>query len=336
MINVTREFGRGSNRTASDRRRRRARRLPGALIVAIMCVGFTVEPAQAQPLEVLPVQGNVYMIVSASGNMVFQTGEDGIMLVDTLAGHESEAVLAAIRGVSAMPIRAIVNTHLHAQRMGGNAWLKDNGGRNQDFGRIAFTSADRNVFPVYAHENVLLRAVETDDLAAELWPTDTYFQDRKELYMNGEAVLLQHQPHAHTDGDTIVHFRGSDVIVVGDLFSTVGYPVFDRSAGGSIEGVIRALGEMIHIIVPATHSEGGTLVVPGMGRIADEADVADYRTMVVIIRDRIKRMAMDGMTLQQVIAAGPSREYDYRYGSGEWPPEKFAEEIYRDVIQSQP
>ena len=305
-------------------------------MAVIVFVGFSVEPAQAQPLEVLSVQGNVHMIVSASGNMVFQTGEDGIMLVDTLAVHESEAVLAAIRGVSGMPVQAIVNTHLHVQRMGGNAWLKDNGGRNQNFGRIAFTSADRNVFPVYAHENVLLRAVDADDLAAELWPTDTYFQDRKELYMNGEAVLLLHQPNAHTDGDTIVHFRGSDVIAVGDLFSTVDYPVFDRAAGGSIDGVIRALGEMIRIVVPASHSEGGTLVVPGKGRISDEADVADYRAMVVIVRDRIARMAMDGMTLQQVIAAGPSREYDYRYGSGEWSPEKFAEEIYRDVVESQP
>lgn len=333
-MGIAQKFRYISSLTLQEQRPRKSHGIFRACSVALMWVSFMLQPAQAQPLEILPVQGNVYMISSASGNMVFQTGDDGILLVDTLATHESEAVLAAIRTVSQMPIQVIVNTHLHHQRMGGNAWLKENGGHNKDFGRIAFTSADRNVFPVYAHENVLLGAVEDDTIAADLWPTDTYFVDRKELYSNGEAVLLLHQPNAHTDGDTIVHFRGSDVIVVGDLFSTVGYPVFDRTVGGSIAGVIRALGEMLRIIVPARHSEGGTLVVPGTGRISDEADVADYRTMVVIVRDRIRRMAADGLTLQQVIAARPSLEFDYRYGSGEWPPEKFAEEIYLDVIAS--
>lgn len=334
-MSLTRKNSGGTDQRPTRRRRRLAPAILGTFVVPAICAGFAIDPAVAQSLEVLPVQGSVYMIAGESGNIVFQTGEQGIMLVDTLAAHESEAVLAAIRSVSAMPIQAIVNTHFHPARMGGNAWLKDNGGRNQDFGRIAFTSADRNVFPVYAHENVLLRAVEAEGFAADLWPTDTYYTNRKELYMNGEAVLLLHQPQAHTDGDTIVQFRGSDVIVVGDLFSTVSYPVFDRTAGGSIEGVIRALGEMLRIIVPASHSEGGTLVVPGMGRISDEADVADYRAMAVIVRDRIERMAKDGMTLQQVIAARPTMEYDYRYGSGEWSPGKFVEEVYRDVVQRQ-
>lgn len=333
-MNSNRDTGGRAKRAPLALRARAVLRLLGAFAVSVLCAGFALGPVRAQSLEVLHVQGNVYMIAGASGNMVFQTGEDGIVLVDTLAAHESEAVLAAIRSVSAMPIQAIVNTHLHPRRMQGNAWLRDNGGRNRDFGRIAFTSADRNVFPIYAHENVMLRAVEPDGLAAELWPTDTYFNHRKELYMNGEGVLLLHQPQAHTDGDTIVHFRGSDVLVVGDLFSTVGYPVFERSAGGSIEGVIRALGEMMRIIVPARHGEGGTLVVPGMGRISDEADVADYRAMTVIVRDRIERMAADGMTLRQVIAARPSLEYDHRYATGEWPAEKFVEEIYRDVTQT--
>jgi glyoxylase-like metal-dependent hydrolase (beta-lactamase superfamily II) len=164
-------------------------------------------------------------------------------------------------------------------------------------------------------------------------PTDTYFGNRKDLYFNGEAVLLLHQPSAHTNGDTVVHFRGSDVISAGDLFVTTTYPYIDEAAGGNIEGIIAALNRIIEIAVPADKAEGGTLIVPGHGRLSDEADVVHYRDMLTIIRDRVAAMIAQGMTLRQVQAAQPTRDYDGRYGadSGFWTTEQFVAAVYRNL-----
>ena len=138
---------------------------------------------------------------------------------------------------------------------------------------------------------------------------------------------LLHQPAAHTDGDSLVFFRGSDVISTGDIFVTTSYPVIDLDRGGSIQGVIDSLNRIIDLTVPAALQEGGTLVVPGHGRICDEADVVEYRDMVTIIRDRIADMLKRGMTLDQVKAARPTEDYDPRYGSSS----AFVEAVYRSL-----
>jgi cyclase len=141
------------------------------------------------------------------------------------------------------------------------------------------------------------------------------------------------QPSAHTDGDILVFFRKSDVVVAGDVFVTTSYPVVDTSRGGSVQGVIDALNAIIELTVPERNQMGGTRVIPGHGRICNEADVVDYRDMVTIIRDRVQEMARKGMTLQQIRAARPSLEYDGIYGAttGEWTADMFIETVYREV-----
>ena len=284
----------------------------------------------AVEVNVLPVQGNVYMIVGAGGNIAMQLGDEGVVLVDTQFAQVSERVLAAIRAMTSKPILAVINTHVHPDHVGGNAFFVANSGRNVTMGFPRTVGSELPTMPIHAHENVLLRA-SAEQIPENQWPTNTYFTQDKELYMNGEGLRLIHVPAAHTDGDTIVHFRGSDVIAAGDVYSNMGFPVIDRARGGSIDGIIEGLGRLLHMIISRGYNQGGTYVVPGHGRIADEADVVEYRDMVVIIRDRIQRMVDDGMSLRQVLAAEPTLDYDRRYGSVFWTTEQFVEAVYLDL-----
>jgi glyoxylase-like metal-dependent hydrolase (beta-lactamase superfamily II) len=152
-------------------------------------------------------------------------------------------------------------------------------------------------------------------------------------FFNGEGVHMIHQPSAHTDGDSFVYFRGSDVIAAGDIFLTNSYPIIDLASGGSINGTIEALNNILDMAIPEFRLEGGTLIVPGHGRLSDSADVAYYRDMVTVIRDRIRDMMKRDMTLDQVKAARPTRDYDPRYGasSGFWTTDAFVEAVYRSL-----
>jgi glyoxylase-like metal-dependent hydrolase (beta-lactamase superfamily II) len=165
------------------------------------------------------------------------------------------------------------------------------------------------------------------------WPTETFFNDRKEMLFNGEGVQILHQPAAHTDGDSLVFFRKSDVISTGDLFVTTSYPMIDARRGGTINGYIKALNKIIEIAIPSNVQEGGTMIIPGHGRVADEMDVVEYRDMVTIVRDRIQHLVGQRMTLEQVKAARPTFDFDARYGadSGPWTTTMFVEAVYRDL-----
>jgi len=169
----------------------------------------------------------------------------------------------------------------------------------------------------------------------DAWPTDTFFQESMKVshFFNGDGVQIIHIPSAHTDGDSIVYFRHSDVIATGDVFDMTHYPVIDVDKGGSIKGVVDGLNRVLDLVIPEFRMEGGTMVVPGHGRICDGGDVAYYRDMITIIRDRIDDMVKKGMTLEQVKAAKPTRDYDTLYsapgafitGDG------FVEAVYRSL-----
>jgi len=164
-----------------------------------------------------------------------------------------------------------------------------------------------------------------------VWPHDTFYTNLKQLYFAGEVVEMRHMPAAHTDGDLIVWFRKSDVVATGDIFSTVTYPIIDRKRGGSIQGVLDALNQILDITFPAFNNQGGTLVVPGHGRICNESDVAEYRDMMTIIRDRIRLMADKKMSLAQVKAAGPTKDYDGVYSTPAWTGDLLVEAIYAEL-----
>jgi cyclase len=289
-------------------------------------------------VHVLPVQGNIYMLVGAGGNITMQVGKEGVLLVDSMYAGLSDKVIAAVRTVSDKPIRYIINTHVHGDHTGGNEKLAAAGstitGGNVvgDIGKSAGEGAT-----VIAAQQVLDRMSVKDGATpaapSGAWPTDTYITAEKELFFNGEAIQIFHQPAAHTDGDSLVFFRRSDVVSTGDIFVTTSYPIIDIERGGTYQGVLDGLNHIIDITIPAEKQEGGTYVIPGHGRLCDEADVVEYRDMMTILRDRFRDMIGRGMTLEQVKAANPTSDYDPLYGTdkGFWTTDKFIEASYRSL-----
>ena len=302
------------------------RRLPISASVFLWFVAVTI--AHAQPISVLPVRGGVYMISSADGNATVQVGRDGVLIVDPLTSGVSAAVLAEIRKLSDRPVRFVVNTSADADHIGGNEAIAGSGQTLQGGNTRAATVYSSGGAPIYAHEGVLNRLTDAGGSSAG-WPTDTYFVAQKDLFVNGEPVQLLHVPGAHTDGDTIVVFRRSDVISAGDVFTPDRYPHIDLERGGSINGFIAGLNHLLRLTVPEFNQQGGTLVVPGHGRLSDEADVAEYRDMVTIIRDRIQDLVKKKMTLEQVKAAKPTFDYDVIYGAEHGA--MFVEQVYRSL-----
>ena len=290
----------------------------GALSLGLVIVA-TSATAQAQQdfdgveVHALHVRDDIYMLVGAGGNITVQVGDDGVLLVDTQFAPLSEKIIAALAEITDQPIRYIINSHHHGDHIGGNGNLRAAGstviGGNMP-GAVPY--AEGGGAQVVAHENVLLRlsamageqAVSTAD-----WPTNTFFGDEKRLHYNGEGIRIIHQAAAHTDGDVVVFFRRSDVVAAGDVFSTTGWPIIDRDAGGSYAGIISALDAIVDLIIPVYGQDGGTLVVPGHGRLSGLGDVLDYREMVVVIGDRLRNMIDAGMTLEQVKAAEPAKDY---------------------------
>jgi cyclase len=290
-------------------------------------------------IEVLPVQGNVHLVAGSGANITVQVDPDGILVVDTSIAAMSDKVLAGIRSISDKPIRHIINTSADEHHTGGNENLSA-AGRNINAGtggQGGREPARLDGAPIIAHELVLHRMSGLKGEPARtpygVWPHDTFYTNRKQLYFSGEVVEMLHMPAAHTDGDLIVWFRKSDVIATGDVFSTVTYPMIDRARGGSIQGVLDALNQILDITFPAFNNQGGTLVVPGHGRICNESDVAEYRDMTTIIRDRIQLMVDKNMTLAQVKSAAPTRDYDGVYSTPAWTGEMFIEAVYADLMR---
>jgi len=290
-------------------------------------------PVVDEAIHVVHVQGNVHFLTGAGANITVQVGDEGVLVVDSGAPGTSDRVLAAIEQLTNRPVRIVINTHVHADHVSGNEalgavgqWLGDNAPGN--FGLPQ--SGPR----VIAHERVLARMGAPTGLPSPVpfaaWPTETFFGADKELFFNDEAIQLLHRPAAHTDGDVVVFFRRSDVVSTGDLFVTTGYPLIDEERGGTVEGLIDALNHILGLTIPKDKQEGGTYVIPGHGRLADEADVVEYRDMVTIVRDRVRDLARQGRTLAQVKAARPTLDYDGRYGS----PDRFIEAIYGEATRS--
>lgn len=299
-------------------------------------------------IHVWPVQGDVSLLIGDGANIAVQTGEQGALVVDTGSGKLSNKVVAEIRKmIGDKPIQFIVNTSFHADHTGGNVTVRAAGADPSVVG--SFFSAGAQSFAdagvgatIISHQNVLNRmSAPTGQVAptpSDGWPSDTFLEGRRRKYYNDEAVEVLWEPNAITDGDTIVHFRRSDVIVTGDIFNTMLYPFIDVKNGGSIFGEIDALNEILDRTVYKHMGEGGTMIIPGHGRICDEYEVSEYRDMLAVIRDRVQAMINTGATLQQVQAARLTADYDDRFGatSGDWTTDMFVEAVYTSLKDGRP
>jgi glyoxylase-like metal-dependent hydrolase (beta-lactamase superfamily II) len=330
-------------------------------------------------VHVMPVQGNVYLLIADGTNITASVGRDGIAIVNTGSAQMTDKVLTALSELAksvvsppatntcfgancpgmpswsspyfnavvasprpARPIRYIINTSAAPEHVGGNEKLAASANFRRAGGAGGFGSAVREIgtaATIVAHDGVLTAMSTPADKSAAApeaaWPVDTFFDDFYKLseYVNGEPVILYHAKAANTDGDSFAFFRHSEVIASGNLFSTISYPLIDTAKGGTIQGVIDGLNQILDLSVAEYRSQGGTWIVPGRGRLSDTADVASYRNMLVMIRDRIRDLKKQGKTLEQVKAARPTLDFDGRYGSttGAWTTNMFIEAIYKTV-----
>ena len=341
----------------------------GAVLLALASLArLDAQQAPAPGIKVLPIRGNIYMISGAGSNVVASVGKDGVLLVDAGTAASTDALLATVRELDRRvtaspeaarlcigvvrgcnwwsssnflattagpprpkPIIGIINTSADADHIGGNEKLSAAG---RTFGVRNLTNTVLGAW-IVAHENVSTRLSPggAPTVASGALPNETYFGDDKKLnYVNGEGVVITHVDAGHSDGDSMVFFRGSDVIAAGDVFNMQRYPTIDVARGGTINGVVNALNKLLDMTIVEHMMEGGTIVVPGHGRIADSADLAYYRDMVTIMRDRVREMRKRGMTLDQIKALKLTRDYDPRFGGDPaWTPAMFVEAIFNTL-----
>jgi cyclase len=312
--------------------------LMGATVLAEFARAQQAQSTDNEEVHVLPVQGNVYLLVGTGGNITLQVGSDGVLLADTGNGKSSDKILAAIRKLTDKPIRVIIDTSADPDHVGGNEAI-GNAGVTVLGSVVGYSTGDvQHGAQIMAHENTFNRLNGTirgePKWPSGAWPNDPYSVNPKKLFSNNEGIEIIHMPAAHTDGDSIVFFRRSDVISAGDIFATTSYPVIDLRRGGSIQGIIDGLNHILELTIARQEVEGGTYVIPGHGRICDQFDVLEYRDMVTIIRDRVQDLVKKNKTLEEIKATRPTEDYDARYGAttGPWTTDMFIEAVYKSLV----
>lgn len=301
-------------------------------------------------LQVLPVFGNVFLIAGGASNVVAHIGDDGVMLVDSATAEISDQVVKAVSVLTPRPIRYIVNTTFDPSHYGGNEKIAA-AGKNPTLAEPGLEGPG-SVVPdqqggnnpqqlrptgamIITTENMGNRMSaptgETSAVPFAFWPSSTFFTPKKVMSFNDEAVEMHAAAAAHTDGDLLVFFRRSDVIAAGDVINTMAYPGFDPALGGSIKGILSGLNDLIDLAVPRFNQQAGTRIVPGHGRIMNEADVVEYRDMITIIHDRVKLAVDKKMTLAQLMAQQPTLDYDGLYSTPALTGAQFVEAIYKEL-----
>jgi cyclase len=246
------------------------------------------------------VSGGVYYLEGQGGNIGLSVGNDGVVMIDDQFAPLTDKIVNAIRSLTDGDIRFVINTHVHGDHTGGN----------ENLGRMGVL--------ILARDEVRVRLA--GQVGEEGLPVLTY-SEAITIHLNGEEVHAFEVAPGHTDGDSFIHFRGSDVLHLGDVFRTTGYPYIDLGNGGTLDGTIEALGVAIGMAGPATK------VIPGHGGVSTRADVMEFRDMIVDVRDRVAALVRRGMTYAQVQAERPTAAYDAQWGD----PERFLQAVYAEV-----
>jgi glyoxylase-like metal-dependent hydrolase (beta-lactamase superfamily II) len=266
-----------------------------------------------------PLAGSVHMLTGAGGNLALSIGEDAAFLVDDQFAPLSARIKAAIAKISPKPVRFVLNTHWHGDHTGGN----------EAFGRAGSV--------IVAHENVRRRMSSeqfneffksrTPASPKAALPVVTFTSDLV-FHMNGDEIHAFHVPNAHTDGDAIVHFRRANVLHMGDVFFNKLYPFIDTDSGGSLAGTIAAADRILAMVGDDTR------IVPGHGPLATKADLQAYRTMLATVQERVQALVRENKTLQDVVAAQPTAEFDETWGKGFFRPEQFVAIVFNDLTRA--
>jgi glyoxylase-like metal-dependent hydrolase (beta-lactamase superfamily II) len=324
-------------------------RWSGALAVAVV-TALSPSPAthaqQTSPqtlvydgLEAIRLTPAFYVIAGAGANIGVQLGVDGAVVVDSGTASKAPSVVALIKMLTPRPIRFVINTTDDADHVGGNEVLSK-AGQSVVSPANAFNALfSTGQAQIIAHERVLARmgapTGSTAAFPADGWPTNTYADRQKVVWINDEGVQVIHKKAAHTDGDSIVHFRRNDVVMLGDIVDMTRFPVVDVARGGSIQGELDALNDLVELVLPVVPMgwrEGGTQIVPGHGWPGHQADVVEYRDMVTIVRDRVADGVKKGLTLDRIKASNPTQGFRTRYGRADaLAPDRFVESIHASL-----
>jgi glyoxylase-like metal-dependent hydrolase (beta-lactamase superfamily II) len=285
-----------------------------------------------------------FVLAGAGANVGVQMGPDGVVIVDPGSREQAGEVVAAVRRLTERPIRYVIDTSADVDHVGGNETVSKAGRTLFVLNPLGQGLTSGGAAAILAAERVLMRMSaptgQSSPFPTAAWPTEAFEGPRKYMYLNGEGIEVLHQPAAHSDGDVVVFFRRSDVVMAGDVIDALRFPVIDVAKGGSVQGEIDALNRLVALAIPSvpivSSTEPGTYVVPGHGHMLDQLDVVEYRDMVTIVRDRVRSLMADGMTLDRIVAALPTAGYTARYGSdtGAWTTRMFVEAIYRSLAAS--
>lgn len=273
-------------------------------------------------LTAVPVAGNVHMVTrpGGGGNVGVFAGPDGILLVDSLFAPLADRLVGSVREVSDSKIRFLINTHVHPDHIGGNEALANQGVLIFAHHNVRSRAGDRLRFP--RSRTGGFAAQPADDAR----PIITY-NDEMSFHFNGEEVRAFSAPAAHTDGDTFVYFPESDALHLGDVFRTTSYPIIDVYNGGSLAGTIEALQVAIELAGPDTK------VIPGHGLAVVGRDaMVEFLDMTLNVRDTVRALIADGKTLDEVMAARPTADYDAKWGQeATWNANDFVPVVFHEL-----
>ena len=296
-----------------------AMRFVAASFAFAACASFAQQDFSKVEIGTLKLNETTYMLTGAGGNLGLSVGEDAVFLIDDQFAPLTPKINAAIAKITPKPVRFVLNTHWHFDHTGGN----------ENYGRAGAL--------IVAHENVRKRMsteqfieflrMKTPPSPKPALPVVT-FAGAMSFHLNGEEIRAIHVARAHTDGDSIVHFLGSDVIHMGDVYFNGFYPFIDTASGGTIDGVVAACDQVLGIATDRTK------IIPGHGPLATKADLQGYRDMLATVAARVKKMIAEGRKLEEITAAGVSRDYDEKWGKGFIPPAKFAEMVAMNLIKN--